>query len=388
MVTRGIVLNSASDGPTVVRALDSQMHEVWSGVVDQATSVSLPAGLVALKATFSDGRESHQVIDTTVLDQVTLKAPAAAAATFTDMFYASKIDGLDTMTGARHRLRSVRAAPTPQVRIAVWIFENDSWHVGPLSNVSGPAKRARFVHVMMGATRALGVSTALPSVGKLVCDSSGLAHVEGTNRDAEVLMQMLATGDMRAASVYFAGRTGETVGDTSAMETPGTDSARRLLHAKFNDPFGAAVGAFVLLRSERFADVPDWFERLATSFPLPDGAVARARQILQTGGDLQHARAHLLEAARRGVPLLTEAFRILLDDLALFRRRQDGSEDAEVVDAVQRLRTYSDHVLWALPLTTFSGSPMAPGQPYDARGEAYVVLGPHAANTTFNLQDY
>lgn len=376
MVTKAIRIRSAAAEPLVVRALNDRMHEVWSGVVEDTTEVTLPEGVVVLKGTYADGREAQEVIDTSRMEEVTFERPETPSAGPERWMLLS-----DTKVGFGRYVTRGDLARRCSVRAAVWSFAGGAWRVTRTMPTDVP--HSRFLHVIVDEDH-VGTSSALPPGGKLVCGTEATIRIEGMNRDAWTLARMLAAGDARAASVYFASRSDQTLDVQDAP--PETDVARRLLGAKFRDPFGAAVGAFVLLRSDRFGEVPEWFNRLANSFNLPDGAVARARQILQTGGNLADARELLLVATNRGVPLLTEAFRILLDDLALFRRKSDGSVDDDVSAALVQLRRYSDHAIWTAPLTTFRGSPGAPGASAPP-GARYTTLGFMSPGAIFEIED-
>jgi hypothetical protein len=97
------------------------------------------------------------------------------------------------------------------------------------------------------------------------------------------------------------------------------EAARDALFEKFANPYAAAAGGYVLLATETdFAakDAPwrQWLANLDQGFPwLPDGAVLHGYSLIQTGGE--GARAKLLEAYERGVPVYTEGLRRLRDGL-------------------------------------------------------------------------
>jgi hypothetical protein len=83
------------------------------------------------------------------------------------------------------------------------------------------------------------------------------------------------------------------------------------LFQKFENPLAAVVGGYVLLSTD--ADQgkdrwPDWLDNLARRFPeLPDGAILRARWLLNQGGEKNIEQAHnlLYESVERGLPYFT-----------------------------------------------------------------------------------
>lgn len=103
------------------------------------------------------------------------------------------------------------------------------------------------------------------------------------------------------------------------------EQAAAMLRYKWTSPFGAAAGAYVLMRLGRPGRI-DWTRNLLDGFPwLPDGGVIHATQLLRTYGQTPRARAAkvltearhaLVEAANRGVPVFTEGVRLLADGLA------------------------------------------------------------------------
>jgi hypothetical protein len=158
------------------------------------------------------------------------------------------------------------------------------------------------------------------------------------NDDAESLL-----GYLRAGSIDH----GELV----------LEKAEHLLYGKFKDPTAAAIAGYYLLRMRRFERLRDWAPNLANHFAwLPDGAVIDAWQHIHTGrehgGDdhFAEARARLLLAVARGLPLYTEGLRLLVDGLSLF-----ATDDREVRAALKTVSGYSDAVDWTAATVTFAG---------------------------------
>jgi hypothetical protein len=122
----------------------------------------------------------------------------------------------------------------------------------------------------------------------------------------------------------------------------------------------AAIGGYCRLRAARFEELHNWTKNLDESFDwLPDGAVIHAWHRLQgESPDLRSARARLLEAERRGLPLFTSGLRLLFDGLSAFNRQDTADRDTE--QALLRLRPYAAAADRRAP-TTFTGkSPTEP----------------------------
>jgi len=141
-------------------------------------------------------------------------------------------------------------------------------------------------------------------------------------------------------------------GDTaSAREL--IQPARDLLFDKMTNPMAAAGGGYVLVDewvrdSSRSGAAPPqwqgWIDNLSHWFPwLPDGAILQGWLALRRRDlppDLPRARAALLEAERRGIPLYTAGVRRLSDGLMLLANEagRNGASDPEIDQAVARVR--------------------------------------------------
>jgi hypothetical protein len=140
--------------------------------------------------------------------------------------------------------------------------------------------------------------------------------------------------------------------------------AEDMLYHKTASPVGAAIGGYYLLRVHGFDQMHDWARNLDHWFPwFPDGAVINGCHLLSNPRDPEPLLAceRLVEAARRGLPVLTEGVRLLRDGLTYFARifpwndmpaakpslRHDASR------ALEWLGPYLDAVDWESPLTVF-----------------------------------
>jgi hypothetical protein len=121
--------------------------------------------------------------------------------------------------------------------------------------------------------------------------------------------------------------------------------AAELLFDKMEDPYAAAVGAYLLLRLKKFDEMHDWARNLASRFDfLPDGCVIWAWQLIhQQPSNADEIRKYLLMAVDRGLPVYSEGLRLLTDGLRLMGSDGQAPRDKVVQSA--------GVVLWSSPLT-------------------------------------
>lgn len=151
-------------------------------------------------------------------------------------------------------------------------------------------------------------------------------------------------------------------GDPASARTVSADlydAAQELLWFKLANPYAAAAGGYVLLRTMRGAALPDWHawpRNLAVWFPwLPDGAVIYCwQQLLRPDGDIAIARQYFIEAALRGVPVFTEGVRLLSKAATLFGHHPSFANDSALTAAVRLARAYSVRIDPHLPFATWS----------------------------------
>lgn len=139
------------------------------------------------------------------------------------------------------------------------------------------------------------------------------------------------------------------------------EEAAGLLFDKMEDPYAAAVGAYLLLRLKKFDQMHDWARNLANRFGfLPDGCVIWAWQLIhQQPLNADEIRKYLLMAVERGLPVYSEGLRLLTDGLRLM-----GPDGRAACDEVVKS---AGVVLWSSPLTaTLNAEPgtAPPTHPY------------------------
>jgi hypothetical protein len=147
-----------------------------------------------------------------------------------------------------------------------------------------------------GATVVLRVA---PGAGDTGISLSALVGDE-----VEAWLRFLQLGDIRGAR---------------ALEPELGARAESALSGKVSNPYRAAAGACALLRLREYKRLHDWTRNLMNWFPsLPDGAVLEAWRLLAASDKNEQQAAQALAAAlERGVPLLNESLRLLLDGLSL-----------------------------------------------------------------------
>jgi hypothetical protein len=152
---------------------------------------------------------------------------------------------------------------------------------------------------------------------------------------ADTILNYLCRGDFAAA----------------AAMAEWADESEQLLMSKMSDPYAAAVGAYLLLKLQRFDQLRDWTRNLANSFSfLSDGCVLWASQLIQQSPDKEHEiRKYLMLATERGLPVYTSGLRLLFDGLRLIG--DDGDAAAE------KLRHELGQVIWESPLTARMTAP-------------------------------
>lgn len=152
------------------------------------------------------------------------------------------------------------------------------------------------------------------------------------------------------------------------------------VRAEHRSPFELLVVGYFLLQADgepgNRARLDLWFlSWLESGLPdLPDVGVIRAWNELynRMGRNKEdrsgRAQKSLLAAARRGVPMLPVGVRLLVDGLQLFTR-PDETPNADVEDALRRMRRYLSALEWDTATTTFLGErPDELGLPPRGRG--------------------
>lgn len=115
--------------------------------------------------------------------------------------------------------------------------------------------------------------------------------------DRPIRATALPIGDTLTASVARYVATGHLRQAAHAVANAG---------ARLDDPVGAALGAYALLRLGRVDEIGDWVEELTSA--LPDGAVIAAERAARAG---ESPDRWLEEAVHRGVPMFSDGLSLL-----------------------------------------------------------------------------
>lgn len=150
--------------------------------------------------------------------------------------------------------------------------------------------------------------------------------------DVASMLSFLGHGNLQAASAML-------------------ELASEWLYGKFENPYAAAAGGYILISADGVADLPeqhwkDWLRNLAQHFSwLPDGKIQLAALILgspeaeaiasaphrpaDVGNPFEKARDLSLQALAAGPPVFAFGVRMLLDNLTLLANadRQSGADD-------------------------------------------------------------
>jgi hypothetical protein len=161
------------------------------------------------------------------------------------------------------------------------------------------------------------------------------------------------------------------VGSLVGINSPALIS-ENLLQGKFDDPIGAVVGAYVLLRLGQIERLHSWTEHLFNSFAwLPDAAAIRMEHLARVG---QHTDAWeiLQQISERGLPFFGDGLSLVVNRLREYAAlSKDDRPEAramslpgEKVEALQKLiRPFAAFADLMKPAVTFTG--LDPNRPND-----------------------
>ena len=125
-------------------------------------------------------------------------------------------------------------------------------------------------------------------------------------------------------------------------------SAEQLLMGKMQNPIGATIGGYALLKLNELDRIHDWADNLCRWFDwLPDGAVIAAETAGRRDED-DHAHELALTAVGRGIPLFSEGLSVLGNRIPRLLQDEDLSADAR-----QQLQEAAQPVLSLCPTAEF-----------------------------------
>ena len=310
------------------------------------------------------------------------------------------------------RESEVTLARFPSTWLRLWFYQEGKWSVQPASlvnlvdndermalyqldlseqpfglwllHVGGPEVPWRFVSI----SPTPNVIQILVRLSQTPTKFNGglVVKVASLDRRAETLSYYLASGSVEAAHMISDDviRQPEEFPDDVPADV---EEAEQMLRYKLRNPYGAAVGGYYLLRVGDYPRLHDWPNNFANWVKwLPDAAVIHAWQLLYQADESERpkARARLLEATHRGLPVFIEGLRYLIDGLRLFAHNPivGDERDEEVERALEQVRRYAAAADWAQRLTTFYGdTPQNPslelkmGVPSDTESLLYLPMG-------------
>ena len=160
---------------------------------------------------------------------------------------------------------------------------------------------------------------------------------------SEAILSLITSGDMEQAKSL-----------SNARE------AEMLLYKKIEDPTGATVGGYFLLKINDLDRLHDWANNLSNWFEwMPDGSIIHAWQLINDRLNIQKnipiIRKRLLEAVDRGIPIYTEGLRLLLEGLTMLSYHF-FKQDRDIEMALRKIKNIAGEADWNCPTTTFTSS--------------------------------
>lgn len=168
--------------------------------------------------------------------------------------------------------------------------------------------------------------------------------------------------------------------------------AEQFLKDKLMNPYEAAVGGYLLLKTGDFDRLHDWSHNLSLFFPwFPDGSVISGCHTLLNEGRMRDAAAKLVEVLRLGYPVFKPGIRLCYEALGILgdSSNQLDEETLKVCrearqflwKALNGLDKHSAYTVLAGLSETFDGrppafmaSPRKPPQPTPTRSEESVEV--------------
>jgi hypothetical protein len=315
--------------------------------------ISLPVGTYVVSTTLPSGERSVGVakVVSDELAELALSAGAAAALTPPP---SQSIESLGADAPERPVTRSAALSSPWHVRFHVRTPDGAYEPAEPrVSVVSGERDRVELevsasgdgiLFAQVAASGETPLNVALPIYGATRSQQCRLT-IEPGQPDTTVNVSLPDNPKVDAVARYLNGGHLREAADLS------TD-AELLLQAKMADPFGAAIGAYALLKLGRLDALHDWPENLANWFTwLPDGAVI-AGEVSALAGNHESAIELVCEAGRRGLPVFSAGLNLLASRLREYAGAPKDAfgANADRVDEAGRLL---GHVLEVMAFADF-----------------------------------
>lgn len=171
-----------------------------------------------------------------------------------------------------------------------------------------------------------------------------------------------------AAAVWDAYRASSAIGGLQELSQLGggspVDAAIGLFFEKASSPLAATIASMVLLRTDSYAALRDWYERLATQIAESSDAAVFCLQILRLQQQLDASAAlrYLDAVAAFGTPATSEACAYLIHFINDFVVRQDGAASPLGAEFDRQAREYVDVIFrdslsgYSVPFATIARS--------------------------------
>lgn len=381
--------NESDRIPKKVRILDAGLNEIKALWLrgGSKTVLDVKPGLYAIVLTLPSEKEMEKIIkvendrDNRVEFNLSEISPHESHewAYMSKGVVESSLNLVDsTYLGSWIRLWRIRNNMWSLIQLP--ILDTSSWDEDGVSYTLQVNEELQFLQV--GGPKIPWRLIALPPGGGLKClikpnmGPSKMVHpleitVTSNNWEAEAILTMISNNAIdRATEIY----------ESSYLKDA---TAETLLQNKMSDPTSAAIGAYYLLKLEKFERLHSWAKNLANWIEwMPDGSIIWAWQMIKEGRrsgqvNIEEVRERLLEACKRGIPIYTEGLRLLWDGLKMLT--YEYKDDKHLNKALEMVNAYVDAADWSATVTTFNGKhPANPsnksrkGTPRDTTHLAYI----------------
>ena len=369
--------------PVVVDVLDDSLRVVDQRTVhvNQRSSFDLPSGQYALQVTLPSGDRLTETVTSTP------GSPDHDIALWEISPHESMQRTVVLKSGPASGSRRFTEPGFQSLWVRLWARVSGVWRVGSWPRAVAYWDDDAVVYVFptgrrphmlqIGGPRIPWRMVSLPAADELEVT----VQPAGDEQTPDVTLTVATNDNLAEATLGYL-----TVG---AVTHAGliSDQAEGLLYRKTENPAGAAVGGYFLLRTSSLERLHNWPRNLANWMQwMPDGALIHAWQLIREQQEsrepvparLDEARELLLATVERGLPVYTEGLRLLVSGLKLFDFQAEGA-DPEIRDALDRIRPFVAAADLTQPTTTFLGSSpsvasTAPayGLPHSRRGLAIV----------------
>jgi hypothetical protein len=322
--TGTLKVNVDSPDPYAVDAPISVLDSATLQLVETSTcnqEISLPVGTYVVSTTLPSGERSSGVAEVVSgelaelalsVEQPTAAAPPPAAA--------PAGAALESLGAPERPVTRSAAVSTLPWHVRFFVQTQDGTHEPEEASVTVVSRSPERVElnvqasgngILFAQVAAPGetpLNIALPIYGPTISQQCRLTIARPDPPKTVTSVSLPDNPKIDAVARYLRGGHLREAADLSA-------DAEQLLQSKMADPFGAALGGYVLLRLNRLDKLHHWPRNLADSFPwLPDGAIIAAEESALEG-DHETAIVQVCEGARRGLPVCSVGLSFLASRL-------------------------------------------------------------------------